>query len=73
MNFLHLDPIRALFVAAVINGLVAPPVLVLVVLLGSDRRFMKSRTSGVWSRVLTWAATALMAAAAVALLATSVR
>jgi Mn2+/Fe2+ NRAMP family transporter len=72
MNFAHLDPIRALFVAAVINGIVAPPVLVLVVLLGSDRRFMKSRTSGPWSRVLTWTATGLMAAAAVALIATSV-
>jgi NRAMP (natural resistance-associated macrophage protein)-like metal ion transporter len=72
MNFLHLDPIRALFVAALVNGLVAPPVLVLVVLLGSDRRFMGARVSGTWSRALTWAATLLMSAAAVFLIATLV-
>jgi Mn2+/Fe2+ NRAMP family transporter len=72
MNFLHLDPIRALFVAALVNGLVAAPVLVLVVLLGSDRRLMGARASGPWSRTLTWAATLLMGAAAVFLVATLV-
>src|SRR5207302_10619779 len=46
MNFAHIDPIRALFVTAVINGLVAPPLLVLIVLLGSDRRVMGDRASG---------------------------
>ena len=71
MNYLGLDPIKALFYTAVINGLVAPPLMVLIVLLGSDRRFMGNRVSGRLSKVLTWLATILMSAAAVALLVTT--
>ena len=44
--------------------------LVLVVMLGSDRRLMGAGVSGPWSRALTWAATALMGAAAACLVAT---
>ena len=64
-------PVRALFLTAVINGLVAPPLLVLIVLLGSDRRVMQRQVSGPWSRALTWVAAGLMTAAAVALVATT--
>jgi len=71
LNFLRIDPIQALFYTAVINGLVAPPLLVLIVLLGSDRTYMKDKVSGTLSKTLTWLATGLMALAAVALLATT--
>ena len=71
LNFVGIDPIRALFITAVINGLVAPPLLVLIVLLGSDRRVMKDKVSGPLSKGLTWAATALMTIAALALLVTT--
>ena len=71
LNFLHIDPLRALFLTAVINGVVAPPLLVLIVLLGSARKFMKDRVSGPVSKVLTWAATALMTLASAALLVTT--
>jgi Mn2+/Fe2+ NRAMP family transporter len=49
-----INPIRALFVSAVINGLVAPPVLILIVLLGSSRDVMGRRVSGWLSGTLTW-------------------
>jgi Mn2+/Fe2+ NRAMP family transporter len=68
MNFLHIDAVKALYYTAVINGLVAPPLLVLIVLLGSDRRYLGERVSGRLSRTLGWAAAAVMAAAAVAFL-----
>jgi Mn2+/Fe2+ NRAMP family transporter len=70
MNFLHLDPIRSLFIAAVINGVVAPPLLVLITLLGTDRRIMKQQVSGKISRTLTGVATILMAGAATAMFVT---
>ena len=70
MNFMRLDPIRALFITAVINGVVAPPLLALIVLLGADRRVMKSSVSGRLSLTLTWAATGLMSLAAIAMFAT---
>ena len=67
MNFVHLDPIRALFVAAVINGVVAPPLLLLIVLLGADPRIMKRQVSGKLSLVLTGLTTVVMALAALAM------
>jgi Mn2+/Fe2+ NRAMP family transporter len=33
LNFIHLDPIRALFIAAVINGLMAAPVMAMMMLI----------------------------------------
>lgn len=70
--YIGLDPIRALFVTAVINGPVAPPPLILITILGSDRAVMGKRTSGTVSRLLTWVAAAVMSAAAIALLLTLV-
>jgi len=69
LNFLHVDPIKALYWTAVINGLAAPPLLVLIVLLGSDRALMKQRASGRLSLALTWFATAGMTLAGLALIA----
>ncbi len=69
-NLLGVDPIRALFITAIINGLVAPPLLVLIVMLGSDRAIMKERSSGLVSRSLTWFAAGAMTVAAAALLVT---
>ena len=68
MNLVHLDAIKALFYSAVINGVVAPPLLVLITLLGSDRSVMGAETSGLLSRIFTWAAAALMGAAALLLI-----
>ena len=67
-NFLHVDPIRALFITALINGILAPPVLILIVLLGSDRTVMGNRVSGRLSLALTWTAALLMTLAAVTLI-----
>lgn len=68
LNLVGIDPIRALFIAAIINGLVAPPLLVLIVLLGADRKIMGKRRSGRLSLVLTWIATVAMSAGAVVFL-----
>jgi Mn2+/Fe2+ NRAMP family transporter len=70
MNFMHLDPIRALFISAVINGVVAPPLLVLIVLLGRDATVMRRYVSGRLSLALTGIATVFMAVAAIAMFGT---
>jgi hypothetical protein len=46
MNFLGIDPIKALVVTANINGMVAPPILVLIALLARDRKVMGEQRSG---------------------------
>jgi Mn2+/Fe2+ NRAMP family transporter len=73
MNFVGIDPIKALFATAVINGLVAPPLLILITLLGSDRTVMGEHTSGRLSKTFSWLATAVMTLAAFLLVATTVR
>ena len=65
LNFIHLNPIRALFISAVINGVVAPPLLLLIVLLGADRFVMKRYVSGKLSLTLTGITIAFMALAAI--------
>src|SRR6266853_2218573 len=70
MNFMHLDPIRVLFISAIVNGVVAPPLLLLIVILGADRKVMKRYVSGKVSLALTGLATVSMAVAAIALFVT---
>jgi NRAMP (natural resistance-associated macrophage protein)-like metal ion transporter len=72
MNLVGIDTIAALFWTAVINGVVAVPLLVLIALLGMNRTVMGDRSSGRLSNTLVWVATALMAVAAVAMAVTSV-
>jgi len=60
------NPIRVLFLSAVLNGLLAPPLMVLVMLVGRNRRIMGEQVTGFWLTLLGWAATVVMAAAAVA-------
>jgi Mn2+/Fe2+ NRAMP family transporter len=70
MSVLNIDPIQALVVTAIINGVVAPPILVLIALLARDRRVMAAHRSGTASTALVWIATTLMGAAAVMLIVT---
>jgi Mn2+/Fe2+ NRAMP family transporter len=40
INFVHLDPIKALFWSAVINGVVAVPLMVVIMLMATQRQVM---------------------------------
>jgi Mn2+/Fe2+ NRAMP family transporter len=57
-----------MFWSAVINGALAPPLILLVVLLTSDSRVMGARVNSPFLRVLGWITFALMGAATVGLL-----
>jgi Mn2+/Fe2+ NRAMP family transporter len=69
-NFLGINPITALFWTAVLNGFLAPPLLVLVMLVANDRTIMGTRTNGRWLNVVGWATTAAMFVAALGLVVT---
>ena len=66
LNFAGTSPIRMLFLSALLNGLLAPPLLLLVMLVGSNPAIMGKRTNGPWLNVLGWLTTALMFFAAIA-------
>jgi NRAMP (natural resistance-associated macrophage protein)-like metal ion transporter len=61
VNFLGINPIDALFWTAVINGFLAPPLLVLVMLLANDRKLMGKRTNNAWTNLVGWVTAGLMA------------
>ncbi len=68
IDFSSLDPIKALFWSAVINGFVAVPVMAAMMWVGSRRDQMGRFTVAPLTLTLGWATTAIMAAAAVAML-----
>jgi Mn2+/Fe2+ NRAMP family transporter len=70
INFAGINPIDALVWTAVINGFVAPPLMVVIMFISNNRSVMGDRTNSLPVNVLGWAATALMFAAAIALVLT---
>jgi NRAMP (natural resistance-associated macrophage protein)-like metal ion transporter len=71
LNFSPISPIKALYWSAMINGLVAVPVMIVMMLLSGDSKVMgKFGISGPL-RAVGWIATLVMAAAAMALVVTS--
>ncbi len=70
LNFTPIDPIKALFWSAVINGVVAVPVMVMMMLLAARSEVMGRFAIGPTLRVIGWLATGVMAAAAIGMFAT---
>lgn len=70
IGFFGINPISALFWTAVINGFLAPPMLVLIMLIANDRRVMGERVNGRLLNVVGWTTTVVMFAAAGALVMT---
>jgi Mn2+/Fe2+ NRAMP family transporter len=70
LNFSPLDPIKALIFSAVVNGVAAVPIMVMIMLMASRREVMGEFALKPWLKALGWAATAVMTAAAVGMFAT---
>lgn len=73
LDYLGISAVRALFYAAVVNGLLAPPLVVIITLLSGDRTVMGGRVSAPWVRALGWATAGVMTAAAVGMGVTALR
>jgi NRAMP (natural resistance-associated macrophage protein)-like metal ion transporter len=67
LNVMKMNAVKMLFYAAVINGVLAPPLIVLVILLTSDKRIMGKCTSSPLLKTLGWLTALVMAAASVAM------
>jgi NRAMP (natural resistance-associated macrophage protein)-like metal ion transporter len=72
INFLGINPITALVLSAVLNGLLAAPLLVLVMIVANDREAMGTRTNGRLLNVIGWITTSVMALAAIGLIVTTI-
>ncbi len=70
VDYSPVDPIRALFWSAVLNGVISVPLMAAMMIVASRRDEMGAFVAPVALRVLGWLATACMAAAALAMFAT---
>jgi len=70
LNLTPLDPIKALYWSAVINGVAAVPLMIAMMLMGSSRKVMGDFTMPWPLKLFGWAATAVMVLAAVMMFAT---
>ena len=70
INFMNINPISALFWTAVINGFLAPPLLVIIMVISNRKQIMGKWVNGPLVNVLGWATAVAMFAAAIALVVT---
>jgi Mn2+/Fe2+ NRAMP family transporter len=59
LNFLGFNPMRALVIAGIVQGFSAPPLLVLIMLITSDRQVMGPRANGAGMKILGWLTTSI--------------
>ena len=65
INFIGINPIQALIYAAVINGVVAVPMLFIIMKIANDKKVLEGRTNGLFSNVVGWTTFVVMGIAAV--------
>ena len=70
INFLGINPMAALFWTAVINGLISPPLLVIIMLVSNNKKVMGDNVNSLGANIVGWTATGVMFAAAIGMLLT---
>lgn len=66
LSFVGVSEIRALFIAAIVNGIIAPPLLVIIMLISRDHRVLGEYTAGRKLTIVGWVTTLTMVLAALA-------
>jgi NRAMP (natural resistance-associated macrophage protein)-like metal ion transporter len=70
LSLLNVNPIQLLVFVAVVNGVIAAPILVIVMRISTSRALMGDYVNGRAANILGWITVALMASASIALFAT---
>jgi NRAMP (natural resistance-associated macrophage protein)-like metal ion transporter len=60
LNFLHIDPLRALFWAAILNGVVAAPLMAVIMTMASNQQVMGKFVIPSYLKGMGWVATGVM-------------
>jgi NRAMP (natural resistance-associated macrophage protein)-like metal ion transporter len=73
LNLLAIDPIRALYWSAVVNGIVAVPLMIILMSMAANQAVVGQFTLPVYLRITGWIATAVMTIAVVGFLVFTIR
>jgi NRAMP (natural resistance-associated macrophage protein)-like metal ion transporter len=68
INFVNIDPIKALIYTAVINGITAVPILFVILRIANDKKILEDKTNSSVSNVLGWLTFLIMGISVVILL-----
>ncbi|MEF3691802.1 MAG: divalent metal cation transporter, partial [Candidatus Moraniibacteriota bacterium] len=56
LNFLNINPIKALYYAAFLNGVISVPLLITIMVVGDDKKIMGRETNPIWVKIFGWGA-----------------
>ncbi len=68
INFTPIRPFQMLYYTAVLNGICAPPLLILIMLISGNKKIMGNHTNSRFSNIMGWIITIVMSLAAIGLL-----
>jgi len=60
INFIGIDPMRALYYSAAINGLISPPLMLLILIIGNNKKVMGKYTNRIMGNMIGGVATLVM-------------
>jgi NRAMP (natural resistance-associated macrophage protein)-like metal ion transporter len=67
-NFTPIKPFTLLYYTAILNGICAPPLLIMIMLISGNKKIMGSHTNSLFSNVLGWMITIIMGASSMFLI-----
>lgn len=70
VNFTSIPPFKMLYYTAIFNGLCAPPLMIIIMLISNNQKIMGKYTNSGFSNAMGWIITILMTIAAIAVLLT---
>ncbi|MBS3081660.1 divalent metal cation transporter [Candidatus Pacearchaeota archaeon] len=68
VNFIGIPPFRMLYYTAILNGIVAPPLMFIIMRISNNKKIMGEHTNKKLSNILGWTITGIMSLSAIALL-----
>ncbi|NTW27003.1 MAG: divalent metal cation transporter [Candidatus Moranbacteria bacterium] len=71
MNFMGINPIKALYWSAFLNGVIALPLLAIIMKIGGDKKIMGRETNPFWVKICGWSAVIATAAALIGMMVVS--
>ena len=54
IDFIGINPIKALYWAAYLNGIIALPLLIVIMVVGNDKKIMGEETHPGWVKIFGW-------------------
>jgi Mn2+/Fe2+ NRAMP family transporter len=73
MNFLGINPMKALVFAGIVQGFSTPPIMLLIMLMTNTQRIMGEKTNTLWLNILGWSTTVVLFVASAGLIWSFVR